>query len=138
MNFYAAVLLLSSLVAISAQAAPGLQKIVGVFQARSGERFEIALRGREIVLRTNAELSRYGLCKAPIVMKTSLISSSEGFAQAKFSPQAAGCARMDGPIVVHYNRALTGVDVHLIEVVIRSPRGRDRGQTMRWSLDRVQ
>lgn len=132
------VLLISSLFASPAQAAPGLQKIVGVFQARDGERFEVSLRGREIILRTNAELSRYGLCKSPIVMKTSAVSSSEGFAQAKFSPEAAGCIRMDGPIVVHYNRALTGVDVHLIDVVIRSPRGRDRGQTMRWSLDRIQ
>ncbi len=132
------VLLVSSLFASPAQAAPGLQKIVGVFQSRDGERFEVSLRGREIILRTNAELSRYGLCRSPISMKTSAVSSSEGFAQAKFSPEAAGCTRMDGPIVVHYNRALTGVDVHLVDVVIRSPRGRDRGQTMRWSLKRVQ
>ena len=133
------VLLLTTLFASApAHAAPGLRKIVGIFQARGGERFEVSLREREIILRTNAELSRYGLCGSPIVMKTSVVSSSERFAQAKFSPQAAGCSGMDGPIVVHYNRAITGVDVHLIDVVIRAPRGRDRGQTMRWSLHRVQ
>lgn len=131
-------LLTTLFTASPAHATPGLQKIVGVFHARGGERFEVSIRGREIILRTNAELSRYGLCKSPVVMRTNMVSSSEGFAQAKFSPEAAGCTRMDGPIVVHYNRALTGVDVHLVDVVIRSPRGRDRGQTMRWSLDRVQ
>lgn len=121
----------------TAQAVPGLQKLVGVFQSSRGERFIVSMKGNEVTLRTNAELSKYGLCRAQVTLKTTLLSSSEGFAQAKFRPSDAGCARIDGPITLHYNRAITGVDVHLIDVVIRQGRGRDRGQTMRWHLERT-
>jgi hypothetical protein len=132
-----AVIFALSASAVQAHADPGHQKILGSFHSQDGTQFVVSRKGAAFFLRTNAELSKYGLCASPISISSTLLSSSEGFAQLKFDPKSAGCRGMDGPIVLHYNRALTGIDVHLIDVVIRSPRGRDRGLTMRWSLRRL-
>ncbi len=115
-----------------------LSKLAGVFVSSEGVRFEVSVRGSSVILRTRAELSRYGLCKTPLTIVSKAARTGFEAAEARFAVRQDQCA-IDGPIVLHYNRTLIGDrDIYLVDVVIRSGTGRRHsGQTMRWSLTKI-
>ena len=121
-----------------ADANSDLSKILGTFHSSEGAVFATKLNGKAMLLKTNAELSRYGLCKAPLLLTTTNFDSNDGFAEARFEVDRAACpGGTDGPVTLHYNRTIFGDDVFLVDVVVRKGHGRDRGQTMRWHLRKM-
>jgi hypothetical protein len=130
-------IVLTALTLPNALAAPGLQKLPGTYVSDEGKQFVLSVSGRTATLRTNAELSRYDLCRSPVTLTTASLDSDDDYAEARFEMGRGICDRVDGPVTFHYNKALTGVDVYLVDVVIREGHGRDRGQTMRWHLRKV-
>jgi hypothetical protein len=129
--------MLLSAASSTVHAAPGLAKLHGTYRSDEGRQFIVTVNGGKAILRTDAELSRYGLCKTPVVLVTANLDSDDDYAEARFDSAQGGCSHIDGPITLHYNRALTGVDVFLVDVVIRAGHGRDSGQSMRWHLTKI-
>ena len=133
-----AILFLTSALGFASNASTGLSKLAGVYKSDEGNQFVVSIQGRSVRLRTNAELSRYNDCRTPLTLISKSTSSDDGFAEAMFNINSSQCPGIDGPIVLHYNLApLTGVDVYLVDVVVREGHGRSQGQTMRWHLTKV-
>jgi hypothetical protein len=122
----------------------GLLKLVGTFVSDDGYRFVVTPAGNALALRTNAELTRYPECHTKIGKATGVYTFPEDpeFGEVFYQLSRDYCPYLDGKVTLHHNRALTGVDVYLIDVQIR-PRSTVPGQgpndeiTMRWSLTKI-
>lgn len=129
-----------------AQAAlpPDLAKLVGTYVSE-GHRFVVTPAGNTLALRTDAELTKESGCHTRVGPATGQYYDPRfpGAAEVYYQLDRENCPGVDGAVTLHYNRAFTGVDVFLIDVMIQrnsvpmNPHGITNGRSVRWSLTKV-
>ena len=118
-----------------------LAKLVGTYQSL-GQRIDVVPAGNTVALRTNADLSGDPACGTRVSRALGQYVSNSA-AEVQFQLSKGSCSNLDGAVTLHYNRAFTGVDVYLIDVVIRrnsvpmNPRNVQNGRSLRWSLTKL-
>jgi hypothetical protein len=120
---------------------PSLAKLVGSYESR-GQRIDVIQAGNTLAIRTHADLSGDPACGTRVSPALGQYVANSA-AEVHFQLSKGSCPNMDGALTLHYNRALTGVDVFLIDVVIHrnsmpsNVHNITNGRSIRWSLTKL-
>lgn len=121
-----------------------LAKLVGVYVSR-GQKFVVVQDGHTLALITSADLTGNPSCKTRVGKATGQNSSESPYEAANvyFQLSKGQCPGIDGRVELHYNRALTGQPVYLIDVLLHrntipmNPLNSSNEKSIRWSLKKI-